>query len=136
MTVTGSEDVEFFGKGVVFGAEADDISIGGFLKITSSVAGEEGSVELDDVNVGGTTVISLGGTDDFLEISDSSFARRVEISAGGGDDEIRLDDGAGNENSFGAEVVLNGGNGTDELNENPANVFAVAPVINGFEIFS
>jgi len=76
--------------------------------------------------------VALSGADDDVDVTDSSFARRVEVSLGGGDDFIKNGDSA---NSFGAAVVLNGGAGDDTLEEDPGNVYAVAPVVNGVENF-
>jgi hypothetical protein len=132
VTLQGAADVDLNGSGD--GPELGDseINIGGFLKIASNVGalvdGDLFTLDLDDVNVGGTTILAFSGADDDIQVTDCRFARRVEASLGGGDDEVEVEDC-----SFAAEVVANGGNGDDLLDAGVDNEFAVAPVVNGFE---
>ncbi len=138
VTIQGAAEADIDGDGESAGIEEADITIGGFLKITSNVARESENdldgltLELDDVNVGGTTIIGLGYGADVVQIGNCNFARRVAISLGGGADTLQngLED---DPNIFGAEVTANGGGGDDTLEEDPGNAYAVAPVVSGFE---
>jgi hypothetical protein len=139
VTLQGAADVDLDGAGEDFGVQDTDINIGGFLRITSNIAGDVNgdghNVDLDDINVGGTTIIALGAADDDIQVTDSSFARRVEASLGAGDDLIDSDEGPGNQNRFDGVVVVNGGNGTDEVDGNPLDEFAFfPPTLNSVEI--
>ncbi len=132
VSLQGITAVALDGNGTDFNVQPDDISIGGFLKITGTGTG--GSlIAMDDVNVGGLTEVNLGiGVDAFF-VTDCRFTGRVEMVLGSGDDLLDLDGGAGEQNRFGAAVSLHGGGGTDTLDQSAANVFAVTPVLKKFE---
>jgi hypothetical protein len=131
VTIAGGEGTflqEFFGITGTSAVEDTDINIGGFLKISSNNP-DGAEVSIQNVNVGGTAILTLGGGDDDVFVDASSFARRVEVSMGAGDDELVVED-----SSFSAEVVANGGKGlADFLDASVGNSTAVTPVVNGFE---
>lgn len=130
VTIAGGEGAfmgDFFGATGTSAVEDADINIGGFLKISGN--NPDGVfVELNNVNVGGTAILSLGAGNDDVFVDACSFARRVEVSMGAGNDELIVED-----SSFAAEVVANGGKGDDFVDASFGNSFAVEPVVNGFE---
>jgi hypothetical protein len=130
VTIAGGEGTflgDFFGLTGSSAVEDTDINIGGFLKISSNIP-DGAEVTVQNVNVGGTTILTLGGGDDDVLVEASSFARRVDVSMGAGDDELVVED-----SSFAAAVVANGGKGDDFLDASVGNSTAVTPVVNGFE---
>jgi hypothetical protein len=133
VTISGVDDVDLQGDGGSFNVQDADINIGGFLKISGN-SPSGGDLFINDVNVGGTTIISLGGGDDEIHLTDSSFGRRLAVSLAAGDDLIDADKGPGEQNRFAAEVVVNGGKGTDTVDGNPLDEFlAGPPVLNRVE---
>jgi hypothetical protein len=137
VTLTGAADVDLDGDGGTFGVEPEDINIGGNLKIAltgfGDVNGDGWEVDIDDVNVLGTTTLNGSGAVDRIEVTDSSFVRKVTVSLGGGDDLLDVDGGAGQENQFSAAVVVNGGAGSDTVDNSVLNLFAVPPVLKQVE---
>jgi len=134
--IAGAADVDLNGDGGSSGVQAADIHIGGYLKITlngsGNVAGNSADLYMDDVDVGGTTIITGSGSADLIRIEESAFARRVAINLKGGDDTLDLDQPGFNR--FSAAALFNGAKGFDTLDEDAANVFLVPPVIRGFEV--
>jgi hypothetical protein len=130
VTLAGVADVNLLGNGGDSGVQVGDINIGGFLKITlngaGNVAGDSAEALVDDVNVGGTTILNGSASAETIRVEVSSFARRVAVSLGAGDD--LLDIGTGGPNRFNADVVANFGAGTDTVDDQPGNFFAVPPI--------
>jgi hypothetical protein len=139
VTLAGTADAELDGAGTTYGAESEDIRIGGFLKVSlngsGDADGDDTEVLLNNVNVGGTTILNGSAIRDRIVAIDSSFARRVAVTLGAGDDKLDLDAGAGSANLFSGPVVADFGAGTDTLDDQPGNIFLVPPVgKNGPEI--
>jgi hypothetical protein len=127
VTIAGAEITDFQGEGGSSAVQSTDVTIGGFLKVSSSVDGA--IIAARDINVGGTTIVTLGAGDDIVDIQDCSFARRVEVSMGAGDDIVAVRDSISD-----ADVVAKGGKGDDILDTSMGNDFALPPVVTGFEI--
>ena len=126
VTLTGVADVDFDGNGGSPASQAEDINIGGLLKVTLSgtgnVGGNAAHLYLDDVNVGGRTILNGSDVADTIRIGNSSFARPVEIALKGGDDLFDIDEP--NFNRFNNTLTINYGLGNDTFDTNAGNFFA------------
>lgn len=132
--LAGASVFDLDGDGGGSGLQAQDLNVGGLLQISSKLAS---SSFIDDVNVGSTTIISLGKKADSVVILQSHFGGDLEVLMGAGNDLLDLDfsGAAGDASQFDGHVTLLGGGGTDTLDELAANVFARPPGIREFEIF-
>lgn len=133
LVIEGVTQVDINGNGGTFATQLTDVNVGRNLRIAAS-SFVSVDIDLDDINVLGTTTIVGGGANDRVEITDSSFARSVSVSLGLGNDVVDLDNGAGEESAFSATVIFDGGAGTDTLDNFPGNLFAVAPTVKLFEV--
>jgi len=126
VTLAGVADVDFDGNGGTPASQAEDINIGGLLKVTLSgtgnVGGNAAHLYLDDVNVGGRTILNGSDVVDIIRIGNSSFARPVEIALKGGDDLFDIDEP--NFNRFNNTLFVNYGLGNDTFDTNAGNFFA------------
>lgn len=130
-------DVDLNGNGGSSLSETIDIHVGGNLTIGLSSFGDVNSdglnVDIDDLNVLGTTTINGSSAADRVQITESTFARRVVVSLGAGDDLLDLDLGAGFRNRFFDRFTFYGGSGFDTFDNNTDNVFAFQPVLSSVE---
>ena len=81
-------------------------------------------VDIDDLNVTGSTALNGSEQVDRIEISDSTFTGKFTSTLGGGNDVLDLDTGAGDQSRFLSSVAVDFGAGTDTLDNNPLNTFA------------
>jgi hypothetical protein len=133
--LAGAGTFDLDGEGGSRALEAADLNVGGLLQISSKLAS---SSFIDDVNVGSTTIISLGKKADNVVILDSHFAGDLEVLLGGGTDLFDLDFSglAGDASQFDGNVNVLAGAGVDTLDELAANVFAIPPAYSQFEVFA
>lgn len=126
VTLTGVADVDLDGNGTSPANQPEDINIGGLLKInlngTGNVGGNAAQLYLDDVNVGGRTILNGSDFADIIRVGDCSFARPVEIALKGGDDLFDIDEP--NFNRFNSTLNINYGLGNDTFDTNAGNFFA------------
>jgi hypothetical protein len=121
-------DVDIDGNGGTFASEASDISVGGELRIELSGKGDVNAdgkeIDIDDLNVTGSTALNGSEQVDRIEISDSTFTGKFTSTLGGGNDVLDLDTGVGDQSRFLSSVAVDFGAGTDTLDNNPLNTFA------------
>jgi hypothetical protein len=129
--LAGASNVTLNGQGGGSGLQASDLNVGGLLQISSKLASTS---LIDDVNVGSTTIISLGKKADTVQISDSHFTGDLEVVLGAGNDLFDVDLAA-QASQFDGNVNVLGGAGMDTLDELAANVFAIPPSYREFEVF-
>ena len=122
------EAVDIDGNGGTFASEASDVSVGGELRIELSGKGDVNAdgkeIDIDDLNVTGSTALNGSEQIDRIEISDSTFTGKFTSTLGGGNDVLDLDTGAGDPSRFLSSVAVDFGAGTDTLDNNPLNTFA------------
>lgn len=135
LSIRGAADVALEAGGNSSISNVDDIFVGGSLRIESTVAqdnnGDGYTVALDDVNVGAQTLVNLGAGQDLVSIAYCHFARRCDLKLGGGADSV---DFRNLESRFNAELVLNGGAGTDTLDAYAFVVMLFDPKTTSFEL--
>jgi hypothetical protein len=126
VTFTAVADVDFDGNGTSPANQPEDINIGGALKVTligaANVGGNAAQLYLDDVNVGGRTILNGSDFAETIRMGDCSFARPVEIALKGGDDVFDIDEP--NFNRFNNTLNVNYGLGSDTFDTNAGNFFA------------
>jgi hypothetical protein len=120
-------DVDIDGNGGTFASQASDVSVGGELRIELSGKGDVNAdgkeIDIDDLNVTGSTALNGSEQVDRIEISDSTFTGKFTSTLGGGNDLLDLDTGAGDQSRFLSSVAVDFGAGTDTLDNNPLNTF-------------
>lgn len=103
--------------------------VGGGLTVLGGAVGGQNQVWMDDVNVGGATLLDLGMGDDRVWVEQiagnsggplggvSTFGGTFTVRGGAGNDGVTLavDGVAGQRAQFGGRVVLVGGAGSDSL---------------------
>jgi hypothetical protein len=132
--LAGAATFNLDGAGGTSSLEASDLNVDGLLQVSSKLASNS---FIDDVNVGSTTIISLGKKADSVVILDSRLSGDLEVLMGGGNDLFDLDFSglAGDASQFDGNVNVLGGGGMDTLDELAANVFATPPSYREFEVF-
>lgn len=119
--IEGASDVDINGDGVSASFEVADITIAGDLRIqvanTLDQNGDAMSIDLDNVNVGGSTRMKLANRndtagDDSVRFTRSTFVRNVELNLRRGNDAVHFDDLP---SSLGADLVVKGGPGVNAL---------------------
>lgn len=142
LRIWGVADLTLDGEGESSDADLGDISVGGNLKITSTVGADIDdddlfSIFVDNVNVAGKTYVRLGAGDESVSVTNSSFLDRVVVRLRDGDDSFTTEPGvdpvADVSNFFGAGVRIRGGNGNDLLDPNLEDEFTVDPTVIDFE---
>jgi hypothetical protein len=131
VVLAGASTFTLAGDGGDSGFQVSDLNVGGLLQISSKLASTS---LIDNVNVGSTTIISLGKKADSVLISDSHFAGDLEVVLGAGNDLFDLDVAA-HASEFDGNVNVLGGAGMDTVDELAANVFAILPSYREFESF-
>ncbi len=136
LRIRKAADVAILGEGLNASSEEDDVHIGGDLRIESArtvdVNADLAAILLEDVDVGGETRISTGGTSETVRANDCHFAGRLRVELGAGNDTLDFGNGPAFFNEFNSKVVLDGGLGTDLLIASADNVFEVPPKIKSF----
>lgn len=136
-TFTGVADADMNGDGVSSDPELNkDIVF--FSDLTIRLSGEGDSngddleIDLDNVVVGGTTIID--GSDDIerIEMTSSFFQGEFNANLDDGNDVIDINNGLAQRNAFGL-ANFRGGDDLDTLFKGIDNVFGNPPQIFGFE---
>ncbi len=127
VTFAGLRSTNISGEGTSRLIEGRDINILGRLSIRNDVDGS--SINLVNVNVGGTTTIRGSRYADAVNVVDAAFARRVTIDLGAGDDTLFVA-GSANANWFAHRTIFRGGAGQDTLFLQDDNFFADPPSID------
>ncbi len=136
LRIKGAGKVRIDGAGTGSDSDALDVRIGGDVLIDTKVAKDVGpagfTLLLEEVDVGGSFRFRSGNGVDKVGLADSHFVGAVSIKLRGGDDTLGVGASPVLANEFHAKISLNGGAGTDELDIDPANVFAVPPAVKSF----
>lgn len=123
VSVRGGAVVTFDGISAAGDSDPSDIHIGANLVIRSKLTTV---VSLDDINIGGSTSIRLGGSADFVEIDDAHFTRNFELRMGAGNDAVEFADAV----ELNANALFDGGTGTDSITGSPPTVGGVTVAKN------
>jgi len=137
VTIIGVADVDFNGDGVNRNVEADDITLLSDLSITFSGFGDTDAdgfeLDIDNVNVSGTTLIKGTNQEERLEITDCRFQGNFTANLDDGDDFINMNNGAADSNIFFSNAIFNGGDDNDTFLKGLDNFFTVPETILNFE---
>lgn len=133
-SIDGAADVDLNGGGTKIEYEERDLTIGGNLRIRMPIAldfDNDGlTLDVDSINVGGSTDIRLSNLADEVELTRSTFARGFAIDMRGANDDLNFDSRA---SRFESTVLFDGGESGDSVFASELVVFEVDPVFKNVE---
>lgn len=136
LTIRDAADVVMESSGSVADDDAGVITIGADLTIRGKRAvdfnGDDRTISLTGVRVGGSTRIELGSDVDVVTVTDCAFARSFKAKLGGGDDQFGVGPPS-SPSSFAAAVELRGGSGSGDVLQLVGANIDVTPTISQFE---
>lgn len=134
LSIDGAADVDLNGGGTKTEYEPRDLTISGNLRIRMPIAldfdNDDLTLDVDSINVGGSTDIRLSNLADEVELTRSTFARGFAIDMRGANDDLNFDSRA---SRFESTVLFSGGDSVDAVFASEFVVFEVDPVFKSIE---